>query len=128
MSNAARIIVIGCAHSAGEAIQGLARAGKGLPAGVEWVSIPCGSGLDELNILRAFEAGAGHVLALACCDGACRRLEGNLWAAKRVAAARKLLEEAGIDGGRLVFKQIAPNMAADLLQWVETMQRERGEE
>jgi len=120
MSGKPRIVLIGCAHSAGVAIEELAKAGQALPSHVEWVSVPCGSDLDELTILRAFESGADQVMALACCDGACRSLDGSRWAEKRVAAARALLEEAGISGWRLAFHPIAPNMAADLWQWIET--------
>lgn len=118
MSGEPRIVLIGCARSAGVAVEGLAAAGKALPANVEWVSVPCGSSVDELTILRAFEAGAEQVLVVACCDGACRSLEGSRWAEKRTNAARKLLEEAGIEGRRLVFKQMAPSMGADLVQWL----------
>lgn len=118
MSAEPRIVLLGCAHSAGVAVERLARENK-LPLNVEWVSIPCGSSLDELTILRAFENGAAQVMVLTCFDGACRSLEGSRWAEKRTAAVRALLEEAGIAGWRLVWKPMAPSMATDLLQWLE---------
>ncbi len=114
-----KIVLIGCSHSAGEAVQSLSDAGRALPDNTEWVALPCGATLDELHILRAFEAGADQVMVLVCNDGACRSVQGNRWAEKRVAAARELLEEAGIAGWRLEFHQIAPTMAADLTQWIE---------
>lgn len=116
-----RMVVLGCDHSAGTALDELIAQGRALPAGVEWVRLPCGGGLDELHILRAFESGAGRILVLACNDSACRSVKGNRWAEKRVQAARRLLEEAGIEGWRLEFKAIAPTMAADLLPWIEAM-------
>jgi coenzyme F420-reducing hydrogenase delta subunit len=119
MTNSPRIIVIGCAQSAGVAIEELQTSGKNLPANVEWVSFPCGSSIDALHIMRAFESGADRVMVLACFDGACRSEDGNKWAERRVAAARALLEEAGIAGWRLAFHNIAPTMAADLHQWIE---------
>lgn len=97
MTEQPRIVLLGCARSAGEAVQNLAARGQRLPSNVEWVSLPCGSGIDELHILRAFEHGADQVMVLACYDGACRSVEGNKWAEKRVNAARAILEEAGID-------------------------------
>lgn len=118
MSAKPRIVVIGCTHSAGVAVESLAIAGKPLPPNVEWVGIPCGGSLDELTILRAFEDGAEQVMVLTCCEGACRSLEGSRWAEKRVAATRALLEEAGIAGSRLVWKPMAPSMAMDLWQWI----------
>jgi len=119
MSERLKIVLIGCAHSAGEAIKELAKSARKLPDHVEWVSIPCGSTLDELHILRAFESGAEQVMVLACYDGACRSVEGNKWAEKRVGAARALLEEAGVAGWRLAFHNIAPSMPFDLLRWIE---------
>jgi len=114
-----KIVLIGCAHSAGVALEELKSGAQRLPAHVEWVSIPCGGTLDELHILRAFESGAEQVMVLACYDGACRSVEGNKWAEKRVSAARALLEEAGIAGWRLAFHHIAPSMPLDLLRWIE---------
>ena len=114
-----RMVVLGCDHSAGTALDELAARGRALPAGVEWVRLPCGGGLDELHILRAFESGAGRVMVLACNDSACRSVKGNRWAEKRVQAARRLLEETGIERWRLEFKAISPTMAADLLPWIE---------
>jgi coenzyme F420-reducing hydrogenase delta subunit len=113
-----RIVLMGCAQSAGAAIQELQDRGQPLPDYVEWVRLPCGSSLDELHILRAFESGADRVMVLACYDGACRSVNGNRWAEKRVEAARAILEEVGIPGWRLAFQQVAPTMAADVLQWI----------
>lgn len=119
-----RMVVLGCAHSAGTALDELAAQGRALPAGVEWVSLPCGGGLDELHILRAFEAGAGRVMVLACNDSACRSANGNRWAEKRVKAARRLLEEVGIEGWRVEFRAVSPTMAADLLPWIEAFRNQ----
>jgi coenzyme F420-reducing hydrogenase delta subunit len=112
--NSSRIVLIGCQHSAGEAVAELAAQGQPLPEGVEWVSVPCGGSVDELTILRAFEAGAAQVVVIACCEGACRSLVGNRWAEKRVAAARALLAEVGIAPERLTFRNLAPSQAVDL--------------
>ncbi|HHX42595.1 MAG TPA: hydrogenase iron-sulfur subunit [Chloroflexi bacterium] len=118
MDASERMVVLGCDHSAGAALDALAAYGRALPAGVEWVRLPCGGGLDVLHILRAFESGADRVMVLACNDGACGSVEGNRWAERRVQAARRLLEEAGIPGWRLAFRAIAPTQAADLLPWI----------
>ncbi len=119
MTQQPKTVLLGCAHSAGEAVASLTASGRALPAHVEWVSAPCGSAIDELHILRAFESGAEQVMVLACYSGACRSVDGTLWAEKRAAAARALLEEAGIPGWRLRFLNIAPNMSSDLWQWIE---------
>ncbi len=121
MSDDRRVILIGCARSAGEALEGLAAAGHALPENVEWIARPCGGGIDELHILRAFEAGADYVMVLTCYDDACRSLDGSRWAARRVAAARTLLAEVGLDGSRLIFRQMSPTMGADLLAWLRLL-------
>ena len=114
-----RMVILGCDHSAGVALDELMAQGRALPPGVEWVRLPCGGGVDELHILRAFESGAGRVMVLVCNDGACRSVSGNRWAEIRVRAARRLLEEAGIEGWRLVLKGVSPTMTADLLASIE---------
>ncbi len=110
-----KIVLIGCAHSAGVAIEDLLARGGALPDNVEWVSMSCAGAIDELHILRSYEAGADQVMIIACCEGACRSGDGNRWAAKRVKAAKALLEEAGIARWRTAFHNLAPTMAADLL-------------
>ena len=122
-----RIVLIGCARSAGVAIDDLTRSGRYLPENVEWVSMPCGSAIDELQILRAFEAGADRVMVLSCNDGSCRSVNGDQWAEKRVQAARGLLEELGIGGWRIAFHKVAPNMSTDILGWLEAFSQAREE-
>jgi F420-non-reducing hydrogenase iron-sulfur subunit len=65
------------------------------------VKLPCSSMTRELVLLRAFESGADAVVVLVCPEGACRYMEGNLRATKRVARMKKLLDEIGIEGRRL---------------------------
>lgn len=59
--------------------------------------VPCSGRIDPRYILKAFEGGASKVCLLACADGECKLLEGNLRASRRVGAARELLAEAGVD-------------------------------
>ena len=118
MGEQSRKVLIGCDRSAGEALRELAVTGRALPSNVEWVSLPCGSNVDELHILRAFEAGADRVLVLSCYEGACRSADGPKWAAKRVQAVKAMLKEVGIAEERLEWRPIAPTMAADLWRWI----------
>lgn len=121
MNTTRRVVLIGCARSAGVAVEEIEASEHVWPTSVEWVSMPCGASIDELHILRAFESGADAVLVLACYDGSCRSMDGSRWAAKRVEAARALLAEAGLASDRLVFRNIAPTMAADLWGWVQEL-------
>ena len=116
---ARRWVILGCKRSAGAALDELLAVGWQLPADVEWVTLPCGSAIDELHLLKAFEAGAERVLVLSCFEGACRSLDGSAWVAKRVRAVAQTLTQVGIDPQRLQHHNLAPNMAADLRGWIE---------
>jgi F420-non-reducing hydrogenase iron-sulfur subunit len=76
---------------------------------IKSVILPCSSLNREVVLLRAFEAGADAVVVLACPEGTCRYVQGNLRAAKRVARVKKILDEIGIGGKRLNFFNIPHN-------------------
>jgi F420-non-reducing hydrogenase iron-sulfur subunit len=73
---------------------------------VKSIKLPCSSLIREVFLLKAFEAGADAVIVLACPEGTCRYIQGNLRAIKRVGRVKKLLDEIGIDGRRLNFYNI----------------------
>jgi len=72
------------------------------------VAMPCSGMTREVHLLRAFEAGADAVIVFACPEGQCHYLEGNIRAGKRVARVRKILDEIGLNGGRLNIYRIQP--------------------
>ena len=117
---ARKLVVIGCARSAGVAMDRLVADGWTLPQGVEWVQMPCASAIDELHMMRAFESGAERVLVLSCYQGACRSLEGGERLENRVQAVKRLLAEISMSPELLVHQRIAPNMASDLRIWIES--------
>ena len=114
----AKIVILGCDHSAGEALRSLGEMSMCLPSQTEFQPLPCGGALDVLHILRALEAGAERVLVLSCFKSACRSLTGNVWAEKRVVAVQVLLKEAGWPDDRVIYRQVSPNMASDLSRWL----------
>ena len=65
------------------------------------ISLPCSGKLELIYLLKAFESGADGVVLITCKHGECRYLEGNLRARKRSGAIRTLLEEIGLDKGRM---------------------------
>jgi len=77
-------------------------------ADIKSVKMPCSSIIREVFLLRAFEAGADAVIVLACPEGQCHYVEGNIRAAKRVARMKKLVDEIGLDGRRLNLFNITP--------------------
>ena len=69
------------------------------------ISLPCSGKLELIYLLKAFESGADGVVLITCKHGECRYLEGNLRAQKRTEAVRALLEEIGLDKGRMKLIQ-----------------------
>ena len=69
------------------------------------ISLPCSGKLELIYLLKAFESGADGVVLITCKHGECRYLEGNLRAEKRVGAIRAILEEIGLDKGRMKLIQ-----------------------
>jgi F420-non-reducing hydrogenase iron-sulfur subunit len=59
--------------------------------------------IKDVFILKSFECGADGVIILGCPSGKCKRVDGNLRAAKRVAWVQKLIDEIGLGGRRLVY-------------------------
>lgn len=71
------------------------------PSNVRVLRLPCTGKMDIDYIMRAFEKGVDGVIVAGCLEGGCHFQEGNLRAKKRVALAREVLQEAGIEGERL---------------------------
>lgn len=71
------------------------------PPNVRILRLPCTGKLDMQYVMKAFEAGVDGVIVAGCLEGGCHFQEGNLRAKKRVALARQVLEEAGLEPDRL---------------------------
>jgi coenzyme F420-reducing hydrogenase delta subunit len=78
------------------------------------ISLPCSGKVDLLYLIKAFETGADGVMVITCKQDACRYLEGNLRAARRVEAVDSLLAEIGLGRGRI--KVIKPQEEGDVEQ------------
>ena len=71
------------------------------------IPLPCSGKVDILYLTKAFESGADGVAILACKQGECRYLEGNLRARKRAEAIDVLLCEIGLGKGRMAIIQMS---------------------
>jgi F420-non-reducing hydrogenase iron-sulfur subunit len=71
------------------------------PANVKLFRFPCTGKVDVEHILKAFEEGADGVYIVACSIGNCHHIHGNVRATKRLAYARQLLEQVGLEGERV---------------------------
>jgi F420-non-reducing hydrogenase iron-sulfur subunit len=80
------------------------------PPNIRIVRLPCTGKVDVRFLLEAFEKGADGVYVAGCMEGDCHFLTGNFRAKKRVAYAKRLLEEIGIGGERLEMFNISAAM------------------
>ncbi|MBI5586122.1 MAG: hydrogenase iron-sulfur subunit [Deltaproteobacteria bacterium] len=81
---------------------------KELGPRIKFFPLPCSGRIEPLHFLRAFESGADLVYLITCPERACRYQQGNERAWKRVAFARKLIEEIGLDPERLILEVALP--------------------
>jgi len=68
---------------------------------VRIVRVMCSGRVDPVFVLKAFEQGADGVLILGCHPGDCHYAEGNYKTARRVPLLKKMLEQLGIEDGRV---------------------------
>lgn len=91
------------------------------PANVRIVRTPCTGRLEIEFFLKAFENGADGVLVAGCEEGSCHFKEGNLIAKRRVAAARKYLQESGLEMERLRMVNVSSAQARQLVNHIKDM-------
>ena len=93
---------------------------SGMGDQLKTISLPCSGKLELIYLLKAFESGADGVVLITCKHGECRYLEGNLRAEKRVGAIRTLLEEIGLDKGRMKLIQKEDGGVQSVMNDLET--------
>ncbi len=84
------------------------------PVGAVLGLLPCSSKVEPQLVLKIFEQGADGALILACPFGACRFVEGNYRAEKRVAYAAGWLEELGLEPARVKFVSVDADQAKNV--------------
>lgn len=91
------------------------------PSNVKVLRLPCTGKVDIDYIMRAFEKGVDGVIVAGCLEGGCHFQEGNLRAKKRVALAKQVLNEAGIEGERLEMFNLSSAEGTTFAQIIRTM-------
>lgn len=111
MENFEPVIVAFCCHYCAYTAADLAGTMRlQYPPNLRIIRVPCTGKVDILFLLNAFEEGADGVYVAGCLEGDCHFLKGNLRAKKRVALAKRLLEEVGIGGERLEMYNMSAAM------------------
>jgi F420-non-reducing hydrogenase iron-sulfur subunit len=92
------------------------------PFSAREVLVPCAGKLQPEHLLKAFEAGADLVCVVACDGDNCHTLEGSRRAQRRVEFVRRLLDETGVGGERLLLFHL-PGSAREGMEAGETADR-----
>jgi len=80
-----------------------------------FAALPCSSKIEPSYLLKILADGADGVLVVACPDGHCRNLVGNVRAEKRINYVRSLLDKAGMGAERLTLERGENLTEKDLL-------------
>ena len=86
------------------------------PTNIKIILVPCSGRVDPLHLVRALEEGADGVFIAGCLEGDCHFETGNFKAKKRTAYVRQLLDEMGIEPGRVHMFNIAASEAPKFAQ------------
>ena len=111
MGNFEPVIVAFCCHYCAYTAADMAGSMRlCYPSNVKIVRVPCSGKVDIQHILQAFQNGADGVYVAGCLEGDCHFKNGNTKAAQRVAQAKKLLDEIGIEKERVEMVTMSAGM------------------
>ena len=99
-----------CARSAVQAAHLASSMGLRHPEGLRMIEVPCSGMISTGCLLSAFQNGADGVIVLTCHDGNCHAEHGNTYAHQRTSYVVDLLDQVGLEKGRLLKSTLASNM------------------
>lgn len=117
MGNFEPVIVAFCCHYCAYTAADMAGSMRlSYPSNVKIIRVPCTGKVDTKHILQAFQKGADGVYVAGCLEGDCHFKNGNIKAARRVAKAKKLLSEIGIEEERVEMITMSAGMGERFAQ------------
>jgi len=117
MGNFEPVIVAFCCHYCAYTAADMAGSMRlSYPPNVKIIRVPCTGKVDTKHILQAFQQGADGVYVAGCLEGDCHFKNGNIKAARRVARAKKLLGEIGIEEERVEMITMSAGMGERFAQ------------
>jgi heterodisulfide reductase subunit A len=116
-----QIIAFCCDHGAYEAADLCGTMRLDLPVQFKILRLPCSGKVEVQHLLKAVELGADGVMVIGCKDGNCQYRNGSERAGNRVAAAKELLKEIGVDENRLEMFNISSSLADEFREIVVNM-------
>ena len=122
--NGLRLVAFCCANSSAKSAE-LAKAPFQLNGvSVRLAQLACSSKIQVLHVLRALETGADAVALWSCPQDSCRFGRGSIRAAKRIARARRILDQIAVGGRRVFLQALDPNNPDDLNNALATAVKE----
>ena len=122
MTNNEPVILAFCCHYCAYAAADLAGSMRlEYPANVRVLRLPCTGKVEVNYLLAAFEHGVDGVIVAGCLEGGCHFLEGNLRARRRVARAKEMLGEIGLEPERLAMYNLSSAEGARFAEIVNEM-------
>ena len=94
------------------------------PQNVRTVRVMCSSRINPSFVIRAFQLGADGVLVGGCHPGDCHYGTGNLYARRKLAITKKLLEFAGMEPERFRVEWISASEGNKYAEVVESFTNE----
>jgi len=85
------------------------------------IRVMCSGRVEPALILKAFTAGADGVLILGCHPGDCHYTEGNYKPARRIPLLKKMLEQFGIEDGRVHLDWVSASEGGKFVSIVNDM-------
>jgi F420-non-reducing hydrogenase iron-sulfur subunit len=89
------------------------------PQNVRTVRVMCSSRINPSFVIRAFQLGADGVLVGGCHPGDCHYGTGNLYARRKLAITKQILEFAGMDPKRFRVEWISASEGNKYAEVVE---------
>ncbi len=111
-----RIVVVYCRNAVASAVELLEGpyTAKGFHA--FFAALPCSSKIEPSYALKILADGADGLLVVACPEGHCRFMVGNVRAEKRINYVRSLLDKAKMGAERLTLERGEKLTEKDLLE------------
>lgn len=120
-----KLLVFGCQWSEFRLLDDIYE--EHLPEDLGFIELPCSGRIDPLHVLEAFHKGAEGVLIVTCPEDLCRLEEGSRHAHKRAETLKAVLQEAGIDPGRLQLMEATPRVIGSFAQALEDFRKNMAE-
>jgi coenzyme F420-reducing hydrogenase delta subunit len=119
-----KIVAFCCHYCALAAADTAGKTDLQFPPTVRVIRVLCTGKIEVLHLLKAIENGADGVVVIGCKFGECYFREGNFRAQKKVERAQSLLEEVGLEQGRLRYDFVAGPCGKDFATIMNTMTEE----